>query len=445
MICWSKIGTSGFVLGLLCSTVLPAKSEPAQTGAGQSGGGAALSTPYREPIGDSGNPAATNVVLGTGWLGQQLGIDKHGIRLGGVWVGGGNYLLSGGIDPGLSGYSSLVIDLFVDLERFAGLKGSSIGADFAQINVDPINAQAGSELGYIGLVEAPPNNRSELSEIWWRQELFDQHLIVRVGKSNPTIDFQNIVRPFNPDPARSISAVTSLLFGPAAVLPMLYDLLPGFYDTAYGVTSTWVPNETFHLSYGVYDGNKARGVATGLTGPEFNGYYFHIAEAGTNWVLGEERKAGFLSVGGWTQTGKLMSANDLIKEDGAQGAYIIASQLLWYRDPLPVNDAGVSGYVQFGWTDSQTLSVDHFVGVGFTGRGLVPNRPKDTFGIGMALGWLNQDLFEQDMELVLQTFYQAQVTGAVRTETALSYIPQPAAQPGLDAAWAVTQQVIVPF
>ena len=71
--------------------------------------------------------------------------------------------------------------------------------------------------------------------------------------------------------------------------------------------------------------------------------------------------------------------------------------------------------------------------------------PKILFGIGMALGWLNQDLFEQDTELVLQTYYQAHVTGAVSTETALSYIPQPAAQPGLDAAWAVTQQFIVSF
>jgi len=158
-------------------------------------------------------------------------------------------------------------------------------------------------LGYIGLASSEPFNRSELLEAWWRQELFDKHLVIRVGKSNPAIDFQDVMRPVtNPHAERVISTVTSLLYGPIFVLPTLYESLPAFYETAYGITSTWIPSERFYVSYGVYDGNKARGVATGLTGPEFNGYYFHIAEAGTNWLLGAEQKPGFFSVGGWRQT-----------------------------------------------------------------------------------------------------------------------------------------------
>ena len=269
---------------------------------------------------------------------------------------------------------------------------------------------------------------------------------MRISKSNPAIDFQDVVRPVkNPHAERAISTVTSLLYGPIFVLPTLYQSLPSFYDTAYGVTSTWVPSEKFYFSYGVYDGNKARGVATGLTGPEFNGYYFHIAEAGTNWLAGAEEKPGFLSIGGWRQTGRLTTDDGLIAEDGAEGLYFIGSQLLWYRDPQPVDDAGISGYVQFGWNDSETQLFNYYFGAGFTGRALVPNRPKDTFGIGMALGWLNPNNFQQSTELALQAYYQAHVRGAIYTETALSYIPQPAAEPGLEAAWAVTQQLIVPF
>lgn len=249
----------------------------------------------------------------------------------------------------------------------------------------------------------------------------------------------------NPHKDRVISSVTSLLYGPIFVLPTLYESLPAFYETAYGVTSTWVPSERFYLSYGVYDGNKARGVATGLTGPEFNGYYFHIAETGVNWLVGAEERPGFFSVGGWRQTGRLTTDDGLIAEDGAEGLYFVASQLLWYRDPQPINDAGISGYVQFGWNDSETQLFNYYFGAGFTGRALVPNRPKDSFGIGVAWGWLNPNSFDQASELVLQGYYQAHVTGAIYTETALSYIPQPAAEPGLDPALAVTQQLIVPF
>jgi porin len=400
----------------------------------------------RGEVGISANPAATNAVTGTGWLGEQLGVNKNGVRLGGLWIGGVNDLVTGGVDPGFTFNSALIIDLSVDLERFAGLKGSSIGVDFLQFNSGPTNTDAGSVLGYIGILNDEPFDRAELLEAWWRQELFDERLIVRIGKSNPSIDFQDVVRPVN-DVAKGhvISAVTSLLYAPVFVLPTLYQSLPSFYDTAYGVTSTWVPSERFYVSYGVYDGNKARGVATGLTGPEFNGYYFHIAETGTNWLVGEDERPGFLSVGGWRQTGRLTSNDGLIEEDGAEGLYFIASQLLWYRDPQPVDDAGISGYVQFGWNDSETQLFNYYFGAGFTGRALVPNRPKDTFGIGMALGWLNPNNFDQETELVLQAYYQAHVRGPIYTETALSYIPHPAAEPGVDAALAITQQLIVPF
>jgi len=434
------------VLWALVSTPLPAKSEDGQVRASGSMRSTAAPASQTEEIGISSNPAATNAVTGTGWFGEQLGVNKRGVRLGGVWVGGVNDLVTGGVDPGFTFNSSLVIDLSVDLERFAGLKGSSIGVDFLQLNNGPTNTDAGSVLGYIGSVSNEPLDRSELLEAWWRQELFDKHLVVRVGKSNPAIDFQDVMRPVkNPHAERVISTVTSLLYGPIFVLPTLYQSLPSFYDTAYGVTSTWIPSERFYVAYGVYDGNKARGVATGLTGPEFNGYYFHIAETGTNWTLGSEQKPGFFSVGGWLQTGQLSTDDGLIKEDGAEGVYFVGSQLLWYRDPQPLNDAGISGYIQFGWNDSKTQLFNYYFGAGFTGRALVPHRPKDSFGIGMALGWLNPNLFEQDTELALQAYYQAHVTGPIYTETALSYIPDPAAEPGLDAALAVTQQLIVPF
>jgi len=141
----------------------------------------------------------------------------------------------------------------VDLERFAGLKGSSIDVDFLQLNNQATNTDVGSVLGYIGLVSRESFNRSELLEVWWRQELFDQHLVIRVGKSNPAIDFQDVIRPVtNPHAERVISTVTSLLYGPIFILPTLYESLPAFYETAYGITSTWIPSERFYDKGGSY-------------------------------------------------------------------------------------------------------------------------------------------------------------------------------------------------
>lgn len=424
-----------------------AYSQNAQVGANRSqpGGAEAGSTTSRAKIGISGNPAATVDITGTGWLGRQLGLDKYGLELGGVWIGTGNYQMSGGVNPGGTLNGQLIVNVLADLERISGLKGSSFAVQFLQLNNDPTNDDAGTLMGYNPLDGNPPINRTSLVQVWWRQKMFDERLVLRVGKSNSGADFANTVLPIRTtEHARDIDVVSSLLYGPLYTPATLYNVFPGFYETAFGITATWIPNEKFYAAYAAYDGNQARGVATGLRGPEFNGYYFHIAETGANWLLGSESKPGNFGIGVWRQTGEL-STDDGVTEDGATGFYMIAGQQLWYRDPEPVDNAGISAFVQIGWNDTETLPFEFYAGAGLTFRGLVRNRPKDSFGVGMAWGKLNPNVFEADSELITQGYYQAHVTGPVYTEFALSYIPKPGAEPDLPEAWAVTQQLVVPF
>ncbi len=407
---------------------------------------AANATSNRESIGVSGNPAATNATTGTGWLGRQLGIKRDGVHLGGLWNAAGNYLV-GGEKPGLSFNNQFFIDFHLDLEKTSGLRGTSFGAQFYQYNTQPSNDDAGSVLGYTGLVATPPNDRSELYQVWLRQEFFEGRFIMRVGKSNPSVDFANVIRPvLSVYRDREISNVTSLILGPVSPPATLYNVLPGGTDTAYGVTNTWIATENLYVSYGVYDGNQARGVATGLRlVPEFNDYYFHIAEAGLDWSLGSQKKPGSISAGGFRQTGKLSTDDGLVTEDGASGFYVVGSQQIWYRDAEPIDNAGISAYFQLGWNDTETLPFDVYAGAGLTFRGLVRSRPKDSFGAGMAWGRLNPNIFENTDEWIFQGYYQAFVAGQTYIQTSLSYMPDPGAEPGIPPAWALTQQIILPF
>jgi porin len=79
-----------------------------------------------------------------------------------------------------------------------------------------------------------------------------------------------------------------------------------------------------------YDGNIARGVQTGETGPHFNGYYFHAAEVGAAWEVGG--LPGSFALGGWRQTGQLSGPNN-ITENGASGFYLFGSQRFWRARP----------------------------------------------------------------------------------------------------------------
>jgi porin len=211
----------------------------------------------------AGNPGAVNIVAGTGELGRLLGLEPDsGLRLGGVLVSNGNYLISGGNAPGTTSFNNLLLtDLHADLDKLAHIPGASFGAALLRFDGQPTNQQAGVMIGYNGLPGAPPLDRTELYELWWRQSFFSDALVVRIGKTVPTYDFGNVVRPVPvQDLSLRIPAVSGLLYTPIFVNPTILGALPGYYNSAYGVTATIAPTGRFYLSLGGYDGNGARNV-----------------------------------------------------------------------------------------------------------------------------------------------------------------------------------------
>lgn len=394
----------------------------------------------------SANPAAVDIKTGTGALGEALGFKKEsGIRIGGLWIGDMNYLMTGGIEPHRwSGNDLFQLSMNIDLEKRYGWKGSLFGVEFLQFDGRPTNAEAGCVQGYNGLTGPPPLDRSELYQLWMHQELFDKKLLIRIGKILPAYDFNNVIRPlYITETSLSIPATTGLIYTPVFVNPTLLGVLPGYYNSSYGITINYAPVESFYLSYGFYDGNLARGKQTGLRGPQFNGYYFQIAESGFAWEIGEPKMPGNFAVGVWNQSGKLTAAPHT-QEKGARGIYLFGTQRLWRRHP-GVDNSGIISLLQAGINRAKTLRVNKYFGMGFTFLGLVPCRFNDSFGCGFALSKLNPHLFDRKSELLLQGYYQAHLYKSIFFLSALSYIPKPGAQKDLPRAWAGTARIIALF
>jgi porin len=397
------------------------------------------------PLGISANPGAVNRMAGTGELADLLGLKKDtGVFVGGLWIGNSSYLISGGKEPGdWTGDSLLLLSLGLDLEKLLGWKGGKFGIEFLQFNGGDPNAAAGSVQGYNGLPGPDPSNRTELSQLWWRQELFDGKLIFRIGKMAPTVDFNNVLRPVpTQDEARGIPSVSGLIYTPIFKNPTLIGVMPGSYNTACGVTATVAPTDNIYVSYGLFDGNTVNGVQTGTTGPTFNGYYFNILEAGMAWEAGPNKLPGSFGVGGWYETGELRGPG--VTQSGASGVYVFGSQRLWLRHPDQDN-SGVSGYFQLGANGSKVLPFNQYVGAGLTAFGLVPRRARDSFGAGMAWSWLNPREFGRPSELMFQAYYQAHLVASTYIQPVISYIPTPGAGSDLSPAWAATLQLTVLF
>jgi porin len=396
--------------------------------------------------GISGNPGAVNSVVGTGELGKLLQIpSSSGVRLGGVWLGDYNDLMSGGDgthhNRHWTGNSSLIIDLSINLQKSIGWKGALIGAEFLQFNGQPTNADAGVVQGYNSLPGEPPLNRSELYQLWIRQAFMHEKLTIRIGKVVPIYHFNNVSKPVPTDnPAVSIPSVTGLIYTPIFVNPTLIGAIGGYYNSVYGAVATIAPIKEAYVNLGFFDGNLARGVQTGLTGPHFNGYYFSIAEAGYGWTAS---KPGIAAVGGWYQSGLLKSDDQ--KQKGTGGVYAFGSQALWIKESETTNKGNVSGFFQFGWNNSRTLPMNLFGGLGLTVFAVIPKRPNDSFGVGLAWSRLNRHLFKRRSELMLQGYYQLQIYESIYFQPVLSYIPNPGAHPNKSNVSALTGRLIALF
>ncbi len=413
----------------------------------------------------SGNEGAVNFTTGDGFLQGLLKIPKDsGIQLGGIWLGDYNILMSGGAQPGKSSWNSLLIaSLQLDAEKLVGWSGADFGVQFLQFNGENTNGQAGSVQGYNGLPGLPPLDRSELYQAWYRQRLFDDHLIIRIGRTVPTYDFNNVSRPVQTNNADlSIPAVSGLIYTPIFVNPTMLGALPGYYNSADGLTVTLAPTKNTYINYGFYDGNLANGVQTGMVAPQFNGYTFQIWEAGVDWVIAG-RYPGQFGAGLWYQSG-LLTGPENVRQNGTGGFYLFGGQRVWGHQAKsstptlfdkdgkaitptekPGQESSVSVFYQFGVNDSETLPVNQYLGAGVTGFGLVPNRPSDSIGFGMAWSWLNPRIFNRSSELMFQTYYQAHIYGGAFFQPTFSYIPTPGASSSLGGAYAMTLRFTLLF
>lgn len=387
-----------------------------------------IDTGYKEKqIGISGNPGAVNVLTGTGALGELMGLTEDtGARLGGLWIVNADLLMSG-THPGTATFNSMgIVDLQLDMKTLAGIEGGSFAATFLQFDGEDSNGKAGVITGYNGLTEQPPLNRSELYQLWWRQSFLDEKLIVRVGKSIPTFDFNNVSRRLNiADEEPYVANVSGLLFTPIFVNPSILGVMPGYYNSAWGMTMTAAPTKTSYVSYGIYDGSGATGRQTGTHAwPTFNSYYFNIGEVGTSWAGDYPGKIG---VGGWGQTGTMGQVPN--QESGAKGIYATASnRLATLRDSK--GDGAIIGYLQYGINDSRAMLVNQYVGGGVTGFGLISARPKDSVGLGVGVSWLNAWLNpeaprSQNNEILTQMYYQAHLFGDIFFQPTFTYVPNP--------------------
>ncbi len=379
----------------------------------------------------TGNPINLFLFMGTGDLGGWVGLPADSaFRVGGVAVGNFTAQLGGGTTPGAINWAGfIVLSLSVDMEKAVGWKGAKFGIAGLQYNVQPVNGAAGSVQGLNSAVAVGPNNRTELYNYLYAQNLFDNQLQVVVGKLIPTMSFGNVARPDPTDQTGSfnVPSLTGLIYTPIFVVPTMLGRIPGYPDSAFGFQLTIAPKalDRFYLSAGLYDGRMgANGTNTGMVAPDLAGPLFAIGELGGAWRLGSADYPGQFAVGVWNQSGPLQAGT--LTESSAAGIYAQGSQRLMTFRPGK-DSSGLNMFLQAGWSPSTTNLINGSVGGGVTVWGPFESRPRDSYGMGLSWARLNDrpgaGYGFNAAELLIQAYAQIQFVGNLFFEPVLTILP----------------------
>lgn len=281
------------------------------------------------------------------------------------------------------------------------------------------------------------NGRSQVGQLWYQQQFFDDVLRLRAGKLEGNADF---------DVLDNVQEFVNNAFQTSPTLA----LMPSFRDTGTGAQVFYEPPSGFYAGAGVFDGSGARGVETGEYGPKHffdrPNDIFLISEIGLRYKLPIENRKwpGKIAVGGWYDGNHFARLDGTGSDNGTGGCYLLFDQLLWrpYRqrpvpaaapgvppDLRPVEEeypGGLAMSASFGWDQPAVNAIDTAAVLGFNYTGLFPSRRIDVLGLGAAYAHFSPAVPRRDdFELAIETFYRLRITQWISLKPDLQYVIHP--------------------
>ena len=348
------------------------------------------------------------------WGGIRTSAEDRGLTFAGSYTGEWFGVISGGQSRSGSVRGLFDLNATLDLERAFGWTGGTVFADAYWIDGNSISERAGDLQGVSNI---DVEDRLQLAELWYSQELCGGSLRFKVGKIEANTDFAFVESAG--DFVNSSAGFTPAILG-----------MPSYPDPAFGVVLSWSPSGALALTGGIFDGaNAVDGVRTGTRGPSsffsdrLSDDYFGIVEANLRWSQG---RAG---VGVWHHTGDFERFAGGTKS-GTTGFYALAEHRVWSPD----EGRGVDLFAQFGWADDAVSEVSWQLGAGAVWVGPCATRSEDALGVYASHAVLSSAAgFDRD-ETVFEVFYRWQLTPWATIKPDIQYILHPGGDAGTDDA-----------
>ncbi|WP_348765906.1 carbohydrate porin [uncultured Salinisphaera sp.] len=356
--------------------------------------------------------------------------QARGLSFDAVAIGDYSIVLDGGAEPRATAARYLIeAGIELDTEAAFGWPGGTLRASYLGFHGDNGNLDSGDIQVYSNIDETPLD---AFYSLWYRQDLFDERLAIKIGKMDANEDFayvDNGDQFLNSSPGFSPTILAFPSYpDPATGIALFAELPAGVYARA-----------------GVYDGSSLNGRRTGTRGPDnFLGDdsdRFSVGEVGLEYRLAE--LDGRLGFGYWRHDGDFPRFDGGV-DDSSDGVYLVWDQSL-YDDPA--SPLAVDGFAQYGRADEQVSELASHIGAGVQVTGLIADRPDDLTGLMVSRVDFSDAPgagFTQDHETALEVFHAVQVTPWMALKPDFQYIVNPGGM-GLDDARVATLRGEIAF
>ena len=339
------------------------------------------------------------------WEGLRKKWDQHGVGVAVVYKGDFSRNLSGGVQKKNSYLDNLDLKVSIDAEKAFGLKGLS----FFIYGLGNSGAKRGGTPGvYAGAVQGVDNIETanddfKLYEFWAQYTFEVEHLSILFGLHDLNSEFY-------------VTDSSSLMLNPSYGVG--YDISQSgasgpsiFPYAAPALRLRLEPSKRVYVQSGIFNGPSAE---TASNGSHFkinarDGFLL-INEVG---ISGTEESPYKLGLGYWSYTRTFDSLKDSSPVNSS-GAYVLGDKSF---------NAHVSGFIRYGMASSESFDGKDNLGLGIVYKGILPFRPDDRLGLGMARVTPTDE--SQKPENQFEATYRIEALKGVAIQPDFQYITHP--------------------
>jgi porin len=347
----------------------------------------------------------------------------------------------GGERQGFAYAGTVEISLDVDLDRIAGLAGTSFLIAGYWASGDDLS---GTEIGnLIGVAQAFNGRTVGLAQMYVEQQLFEGRLAVALGRLSAGDDFatSNLYASYVSTGVNDNPFAISENIAPFTADPV----------AQWGARAIVRPTRQIHLAAGVYnaDPDAGRGGRHGVDfalDPEDG--MLAIGEAGYQWnqASGDRGMPGSVTFGGYVDSRDFDVLDGSGRTRGGNyGFYLLVDQMV-HREGGPRSDQGLTPWGALTLAPEEQINTIPFSAAGgVVYRGLLPGRDDDLTALAVYYGAFSDRPQDQSAETVVEPNHRFQLAPWLYVTPDFQYVTRPDGQSAIDDAAVLGGEIGIDF